>query len=1100
MDKGSRLVPDNADDARDADGSYYYEVRCTHALAGHENGVNWAIFHPNGNRVITTSDDRTLRIWRYDSTYVWQTHVISGHTHNVCSLMLHPNTTRYLISVSEDKSIMVWDMKQWGVGHKFSLPKDRFWIIHSAPETNYLVAGHDSGFVAFKLFRERPVVALVGSTLYYVWQDTVYASNVEREVDSAAIATETPDPDRKARLARIRPDSESSSDEKIDSAGVYEYRSVKAHMRQTTIESQASMKTCHELCFWSPASTYCEKSRKKFFTLRGVQGSEQLLLRFMNMMTTSSYTKSKLGGYAKRIVPLQLQYNHYCRKKRVFLVSYSFKDSSFYEVFLSSHAFDDQMDKSGTCYLGEGTSACFASASSIVAINDMKKVVVHAFDGKGVSQLKVDMKVDKVFPVCANVVLLWSAWQNAVALFDVKSNNTLCSTKCCVDKLWNVAVSTSRKLIAAVFRKTLVIYDRQLNKVASLAFHDKIKTAAWYGNAAVIFATRDRLYYLMVNGDTGTLSFLSKPIYILQVKENILYVMQRNHRCYTMDIFSAEFMLKTALYNNDMAAAMELIESGSICGNAMTSYLIEKGYPELARLIVSDPQMRFEMTLKSGSIHEALEDARQLDDADVWKRLGHAALEQGNCTIAEIAFQKAKLFDKLSMLYLITGNTTKLEKMLNICKLRNDVPSTIQHALYLGDMGELANVLKGNNQPKLAEICKNTYGTDESAVGGEQEAAKYMVPLHTVKKKVGTDSNWPVVKVERTIHDASRYDEPEPEAAEEESGEEGAQTSLASPVNASVWGTIDDIGSMEPVDQAAGVAVGMGESSDRREKPCQSPLDFISLGKFEIAFDMLEKSFGLVERAPLEDVVRKALKDAQSFERDSSGIGSVGSKQSSKAKSPGDFNAFFTDKYVQRIMDTGYEHVTGGAFVDATAEFRKALRHCMLLVSDASRVYVNRCRGYVTAMLVEAERESLGDTDMVRSLELAAYFSCCSMLPQHRYLVLRRTMGIMWKAQNYNCAARIVSRLMAMDLSHIEGAEEEMTKARRIKELCEQRATDMYPLDYDAEDEVNLSICTVSLVKTKGQPTVHCRFCQAVALEKFASQKCNVCQLSRLAK
>ena len=62
----------------------------------------------------------------------------------------------------------------------------------------------------------------------------------------------------------------------------------------------------------------------------------------------------------------------------------------------------------------------------------------------------------------------------------------------------------------------------------------------------------------------------------------------------------------------------------------------------------------------------ALEAARGLDDKDCWECLGEAALLQGNHQVVEMAYQRTKNFDKLTFLYLITGNLEKLRKMMKI--------------------------------------------------------------------------------------------------------------------------------------------------------------------------------------------------------------------------------------------------------------------------------------------------------------------------------------------------------------------------------------------------------------------------------------------------
>jgi len=55
-----------------------------------------------------------------------------------------------------------------------------------------------------------------------------------------------------------------------------------------------------------------------------------------------------------------------------------------------------------------------------------------------------------------------------------------------------------------------------------------------------------------------------------------------------------------------------------------------------------------------------------LDDKDCWEKLGEVALLQGNHQIVEMAYQRTKNFDKLSFLYVITGNLEKLKKMMKI--------------------------------------------------------------------------------------------------------------------------------------------------------------------------------------------------------------------------------------------------------------------------------------------------------------------------------------------------------------------------------------------------------------------------------------------------
>lgn len=59
-----------------------------------------------------------------------------------------------------------------------------------------------------------------------------------------------------------------------------------------------------------------------------------------------------------------------------------------------------------------------------------------------------------------------------------------------------------------------------------------------------------------------------------------------------------------------------------------------------------------------------------------------------------MCYQRTKNFEKLSFLYLITGNLDKLRKMMNIAEIRKDTSGHFQSALHLGDAAERVKILK----------------------------------------------------------------------------------------------------------------------------------------------------------------------------------------------------------------------------------------------------------------------------------------------------------------------------------------------------------------------------------------------------------------------
>ena len=120
----------------------------------------------------------------------------------------------------------------------------------------------------------------------------------------------------------------------------------------------------------------------------------------------------------------------------------------------------------------------------------------------------------------------------------------------------------------------------------------------------------------------------------------------------------------------------------------MVPILVSSGYPEVALHFVKDEKTRFALALECGNLDVALESAKAMDDKAVWEKLGEMALKQGNHQVVEMCYQRTKSFDKLSFLYLITGNLEKLRKMMKIAEIRKDTSSHFQNSLYLGDVKE----------------------------------------------------------------------------------------------------------------------------------------------------------------------------------------------------------------------------------------------------------------------------------------------------------------------------------------------------------------------------------------------------------------------------
>ncbi|CUM64377.1 uncharacterized protein PRCAT00001979001 [Priceomyces carsonii] len=146
-----------------------------YVLEGHDKGVNWAAFHPTLPLIVSSGDDRLVKLWRMSDTKAWEVDTCRGHTGNVLCAIFHPHQD-LILSVSDDKTIRVWDLNKRTPVKQFRREHDRFWLICSHPHINLFATCHDSGVMVFKLERERPAHTIFQNKLFYV--------NAEKQVQS----------------------------------------------------------------------------------------------------------------------------------------------------------------------------------------------------------------------------------------------------------------------------------------------------------------------------------------------------------------------------------------------------------------------------------------------------------------------------------------------------------------------------------------------------------------------------------------------------------------------------------------------------------------------------------------------------------------------------------------------------------------------------------------------------------------------------------------------------------------------------------------------------------------------------------------------------
>merc|ERR1719500_59249 len=248
--------------------------------------------------------------------------------------------------------------------------------------------------------------------------------------------------------------------------------------------------------------------------------------------------------------------------------------------------------------------------------------------------------------------------------------------------------SADMSMVALLSKHVVTIATRKLEVLCSVHENTRVKSGTWDDSGVFVYTTSNHIKYTLTNGDHGIIRTLDLPVYLTRIKGSQVFCLDRECKPRILNIDPTEYRFKLALVNRKYEEVLHMVRNAKLVGQSIIAYLQQKGYPEVALHFVKDEKTRFGLALECSNIDVALEAAKALDDKDCWERLGEAALMQGNHQVVEMCYQRTKNFDKLSFLYLITGNLDKLRKMMKIAEIRKDTSGHFQNALYLGDVAE----------------------------------------------------------------------------------------------------------------------------------------------------------------------------------------------------------------------------------------------------------------------------------------------------------------------------------------------------------------------------------------------------------------------------
>ncbi|ERE72870.1 coatomer subunit alpha isoform 1 [Cricetulus griseus] len=809
-------------------------------------------------------------------------------------------------------------------------------------------------------------------------------------------------------------------------------------------------------------------------------------------------------------------------------------ENSTYDLYTIPKDADSQNPDAPEGKRSSGLTAVWVARNRFAVLDRMHSLLIKNLKNEITKKIQVP-NCDEIFYAGTGNLLLRDA--DSITLFDVQQKRTLASVK--ISKVKYVIWSADMSHVALLAKHAIVICNRKLDALCNIHENIRVKSGAWDESGVFIYTTSNHIKYAVTTGDHGIIRTLDLPIYVTRVKGNNVYCLDRECRPRVLTIDPTEFKFKLALINRKYDEVLHMVRNAKLVGQSIIAYLQKKGYPEVALHFVKDEKTRFSLALECGNIEIALEAAKALDDKNCWEKLGEVALLQGNHQIVEMCYQRTKNFDKLSFLYLITGNLEKLRKMMKIAEIRKDMSGHYQNALYLGDVSERVRILKNCGQNiKLVQLGWR----DGLEIPDIDPNAKLLQPPAPI---MPLDTNWPLLTVSKGFFEGSIASKGKGgalaadididtvgtegwgEDAELQLDEDGfveASEGLGEDAlgkgqeEGGGWDVEEDLELPPELDIPAGVAGGAEDGffvpPTKGTSPTQIwcnnsqlPVDHILAGSFETAMRLLHDQVGVIQFGPYKQLFLQTYARGRTTYQALPCLPSMYSYPNRNWKEAGLKNGvpavgLKLNDLIQRLQ-LCYQLTTVGKFEEAVEKFRSILLSVPLLVVDnkqeiaEAQQLITICREYIVGLCMEIERKKLPKESLEqqkRICEMAAYFTHSNLQPVHMILVLRTALNLFFKLKNFKTAATFARRLLEL------GPKPEVAQqTRKILSACEKNPTDACQLSYDMHNPFD--ICAASYRPIyRGKPVEKCPLSGACYAPEFKGQICRVTTVTEIGK
>ncbi|TKX21767.1 putative coatomer subunit alpha [Elsinoe australis] len=1099
----------------------YQTRRCLFTLSGHLDYVRTVFFHHELPWIISSSDDQTIKIWNWQNRSLICT--MTGHNHYAMCAQFHPKED-LVVSASLDQSVRVWDIS--GLRKKHSAPQTMTFEDQMARANanqadmfgntdavvKFVLEGHDRGVNWVSFHPTLPLIVSAGDDrLIKLWR---MSETKAWEVDTCRGHFQN------ASACVFHPHQDLilsvGEDKTVRVWDLNKRTSVQSFKRENdrfwVIAAHPEINLfaaghdngvmVFKLERERPASAVYQNQLFYITKEKHVRAFDFT----KNVESPSMLSLKKLGS--AWVPPRSMSYNP---AERAILVT-SPVDGGVYELVSLPKDANGAVEPTNTMR-GSGQSAVFVARNRFAVFNSANQQVdIKDLSNSTTKTIKPPHGTTDIFFGGTGCLLLVTP--TTVYLYDIQQKKQL--AELAVAGVKYVTWSSDGLHCALLSKHNVTIVTKQLEQVSTLHETIRIKSAVWDDAGVLLYSTLNHIKYTLMNGDNGIVRTLDQTVYLVRVKGRSVYALDRAAKPKIMTIEPTEYRFKLALVKRQYDEMLNIIKTSSLVGQSIISYLQKKGYPEIALQFVQDPQTRFELAIECGNLDVAVEMAKQLDRPKIWQQLSSEAMAHGNHQVVEMTYQKLKSFDKLSFLYLATGDENKLQRMAKIAEHRGDMTSRFQNSVYLNDVQSRIEMLKEIDQYPLAYLAAKTHGLEDEcqAILDATGLTEDQISLPTIGKPLTPPSvvvptyqaNWPVKStgvssfekallaeggdeeaVGNGFADEDFADaEAEPEAnghLEEAEDEDAAGWDMG---EETVVSNDDDYVNVEADEAGAGI-------SEAEVWIRNSPVaaDHVAGGSFETAMNLLNRQVGAVNFKPLESRFYEIHQAVRTYLPASPGLPPLVNyvRRTLKETESRKILPFITrdlESLTTTELSAGKQRMQKNQLEEGVAIFKKIL-HTMLVNAVASKSEVEEAKtliqtaaSYTLAMSIELTRRSIAGaaTDLSslpedqrkRVLELSAYFTVPPMDPNHVTLALYAAMNLANRNKQLSSALGFANALLE------KGTNAKFKEqAKKVKTACERSPGDTIEVEFDPFAE--FEVCGASYTPIyAGEQSVSCPY------------------------